>query len=57
MWHIVGASVVSTATQVPLLAGVGEADGMRRAQAVLDTLVGFGVPVRGLDRVQLARAC
>ncbi|WP_061000596.1 hypothetical protein [Mycolicibacterium mucogenicum] len=57
MWHIVGASVVSTATQVPLLAGVGEADGMRRAQAVLDTLVGFGAPVRGLDRMQLARAC
>ena len=57
MWHIVGAAVVTTATQVPLLAGVGEADGMRRAQAVLDTLVGFGAPVRGLDRMNLARAC
>lgn len=57
MWHIVGASVVTTATQVPLLAGVGEADGMRRAQAVLDTLVNFGAPVRGRDRAQLARAC
>ena len=57
MWHIVGAAVVGAATQVPLLAGVGEADGMRRAQAVLDTLVGFGAPVRGLDRVNLARAC
>ena len=57
MWHIVGSAVVGAATQVPLLAGVGEVDGMRRAQAVLDTLVGFGAPVRGLGRPHLARAC
>ena len=57
MWHIVGTTVVGAATQVPLLAGVGEAVGMRRAQRVLDTLVGFGAPVRGLDRMNLASAC
>lgn len=57
MWHIVGTTVVGVATQVPLLAGVGEAVGMRRAQRVLDALVGFGAPVRGLDRLNLARAC
>ena len=35
------------ATQVPLLAGSSEVVGMRRGQAVLDALVGFGLPVRG----------
>jgi hypothetical protein len=47
MWHLVGAAVVSAATQVPLLAGSSELTSMRRAQAVLDALVGFGLPVRG----------
>ena len=47
MWHLVGAAVVSAATQVPLLAHSSEVTSMRRAQAVLDALVGFGVPVRG----------
>lgn len=47
MWHIVGAAVVSAATHVPLLAGSSEMTSMRRAQAVLDALVGFGLPVRG----------
>lgn len=47
MWHLVGASVVSAATHVPLLAGSGEFVSMRRSQAVLDALVGFGLPVRG----------
>ena len=42
MWHIVGAAVVSAATQVPLLAGSSELTSMRRGQAVLDALVGFG---------------
>lgn len=51
MWHIVGAAVVSAATQVPLLAGSSEVVSMRRAQAVLDALVGFGAPVRGTARV------
>ena len=51
MWHIVGAAVVSAATQVPLLAGSSELTSMRRAQAVLDALVGFGLPVRGTTRM------
>lgn len=50
MWHVVGAAVVSAATQVPLLAGSSELTSMRRAQAVLDALVGFGLPVRGHGR-------
>lgn len=50
MWHIVGTAVVSAATQVPLLAGSSEVTSMRRAQAVLDALVGFGAPVRGRSR-------
>jgi hypothetical protein len=50
MWHIVGAAVVSAATQVPLLAGSSEMTSMRRGQAVLDALVGFGLPVRGGTR-------
>ena len=47
MWHAVGTAVVLAATQVPMLAGCGEIVGMRRGQAVLDALVGFGLPVRG----------
>lgn len=50
MWHIVGAAVVGAATQVPLLAGSSELTSMRRGQAVLDALVGFGLPVRGATR-------
>jgi len=50
MWHLVGAAVVGVATQVPLLAGSSEAESMRRGQAVLDALVGFGLPVRGESR-------
>jgi hypothetical protein len=51
MWHIVGAAVVSAATQVPLLAGTSELTSMRRGQAVLDAMVGFGLPVRGCTRM------
>jgi hypothetical protein len=51
MWHTVGTAVVSAATQVPLLAGSSEVTSMRRAQAVLDALVGFGLPVRGNSRM------
>ena len=47
MWHIVGSMVVAAATQVPQLAGVDEVAAMRRGQAVLDAMVGFGLPVRG----------
>ncbi|MDO3638516.1 iron reductase [Mycolicibacterium arseniciresistens] len=50
MWHMVGAAVVSAATQVPMLAGSSELTSMRRGQAVLDALVGFGLPVRGAAR-------
>jgi hypothetical protein len=56
MWHIVGGAVVSAATQVPLLAGSSEVTGMRRAQAVLDALVGFGLPVRGTTRIAARKA-
>ncbi|OBA90344.1 iron reductase [Mycobacteriaceae bacterium 1482268.1] len=56
MWHIVGAAVVGAATHVPLLARSSEATSMRRAQAVLDTLVGFGLPVRGGSRVREGKA-
>jgi hypothetical protein len=56
MWHIVGGAVVSAATQVPLLAGSSEVTSMRRAQAVLDALVGFGLPVRGTTRIAARKA-
>ena len=49
MWHTVGSMVVASATQVPQLAGADELAAMRRGQAVLDALVGFGLPVRGLS--------
>jgi hypothetical protein len=55
MWHIVGGAVVSAATHVPLLAGSSEMTSMRRAQAVLDALVGFGVPVRGTSRTSAGK--
>lgn len=47
MWHTVGSAVVATATQLPALTAASEVIAMRRAQAVLDALVGFGLPVRG----------
>jgi hypothetical protein len=47
MWHMVGTTVVGAATQVPLLAGTSEVTAMQRSQAVLDAMVGFGLPVRG----------
>ena len=56
MWHMVGGAVVSAATQVPILAGSSEVTSMRRAQAVLDALVGFGLPVRGATRVTVRKA-
>ncbi|WP_083739995.1 iron reductase [Mycobacterium sp. MS1601] len=52
MWHTVGTAIVVAATQVPMLAGYSEAVGMRRGQAVLDALVGFGLPVRGQSRLR-----
>jgi hypothetical protein len=56
MWHAVGTAVVSAATQVPLLAGSSELTSMRRGQAVLDALVGFGAPVRGIGRTCTGKA-
>jgi hypothetical protein len=56
MWHVVGAAVVSAATHVPLLAGSSEVTSMRRGQAVLDALVGFGLPVRGYSRIGTGKA-
>ncbi|BBX16412.1 iron reductase [Mycolicibacterium duvalii] len=50
MWHLVGGTVVGAATQIPLLAGSSELVSMRRGQAVLDALVRFGLPVRGMKR-------
>ncbi len=50
MWQLVGSAVVITATQVPILTGTGEVTCMRRGQAVLDALTGFGLPVRALRR-------
>jgi hypothetical protein len=47
MWHAVGVAAVGAATRIPVLAGTSEVASMRRAQAVLDALVGFGAPVRG----------
>jgi len=56
MWHIVGGAVVSAASQVPVLAGSSELTSMRRAQAILDALVGFGLPVRGTTRTTIRKA-
>ena len=50
MWQTVGAAVVVTATQVPLLSGGSELVCMRRGQAVLDALRCFGLPVRAPRR-------
>ncbi len=47
MWHMVGTAVVGAATHIPLLARSSEVTSMRRGQAVLDALAGFGMPVRG----------
>jgi hypothetical protein len=55
IWQTVGAAVVVTATQAPLLSGGGELVCMRRGQAVLDALTCFGLPVRG-PRVPHARS-
>jgi hypothetical protein len=50
MWAMVGSVVVSIATQIPAQARACEVAGMRRAQAMLDSFVSFGLPVRGATR-------
>jgi hypothetical protein len=47
MWHSVGLAVVVTASQAPLLGGTSRRIGVRRGQAVLDAMTGFGLEVRG----------
>ncbi|MGZ6777594.1 MAG: iron reductase [Mycobacterium sp.] len=56
MWHNVGAAVVGAATHIPILAGSSELISMRRGQAVLDALAGFGLPVRGGSRSRERKA-
>lgn len=48
IWHNVGSALVATAAHVPALADSCPVAGMRRGQAMLDALAGFGLPVRGL---------
>jgi hypothetical protein len=51
MWQIVGSAIVAVATRMPHLAATDELTGMRRSQAILDAMVGFGLPVRGPSRL------
>jgi hypothetical protein len=46
MWHTVGTAVVGSATQIPAAGWREQVVAMRRGQAVLDALAGFGLPVR-----------
>ncbi|MCV7382657.1 iron reductase [Mycolicibacter longobardus] len=48
MWQLVGSAVVVAASQLPRRPEIDEARSFRRSQAVLDAMVGFGLPVRGL---------
>lgn len=52
MWQMAGAGIVVTATQLPLTTELNELTSMRRGQAVLDALVGFGLPVRAARRLR-----
>jgi hypothetical protein len=56
MWQIVGSAIVAVATRMPHLAAVDELTGMRRGQAILDAMVGFGLPVRGPARPARTKA-
>lgn len=47
MWQLVGSTVVVAGTQRPRRAANDEAISFRRSQAILDAMVGFGLPVRG----------
>ncbi len=46
MWQLVGTTVVVAASQLPRRTDNDEAISFRRSQAVLDAMVGFGLPVR-----------
>lgn len=46
MWHIVGSAIIGVAAQIPRPAPVDDHVITRRSQAILDAMVGFGLPVR-----------
>jgi len=46
MWHIVGSTIIGVAAQIPRPAPVDDHVITRRSQAILDVMVGFGLPVR-----------
>ena len=50
------AALTTWVAHVPMLAGSSVVTSMRRAQAVLDALVGFGLPVRGATRSAARKA-
>lgn len=47
MWQLLGSTVVVAAAQLPRRTAQDEAISFRRSQAILDAMVGFGLPVRG----------
>lgn len=47
MWQLLGSTVVVAAAQLPRRTEQDEAISFRRSQAILDAMVGFGLPVRG----------
>ncbi|WP_083022321.1 iron reductase [Mycolicibacter minnesotensis] len=47
MWQLLGSTVVVAAAQLPRRTDNAEATNCRRSQAILDAMVGFGLPVRG----------
>ncbi|WP_230987502.1 iron reductase [Mycolicibacter heraklionensis] len=47
MWQLLGSTVVVAANQLPRRTEQDEAVSFRRSQAILDAMVGFGLPVRG----------
>lgn len=46
MWHIVGSAIIGVAAQIPRPACADDHVITRRSQAILDAMVGFGLPVR-----------
>jgi hypothetical protein len=48
MWHLVGSAIVAAASQLPRPPSTDEFVTIRRSQAIVDAMVGFGLPVRGL---------
>lgn len=46
MWHIVGSAIIGIAAQIPRPPSADDHVIIRRSQAILDAMVGFGLPVR-----------